>query len=428
MPLSDRLRSGAHRLRDRARELVRAGGFLSAIASQLGRSASGALRRSFRRSPRPLRVGVDIRPFYEPLTGVGWYLHQLLEELSRRQDLELVLFGDPVLSDTGPELFVSLPGGLQPLVFDCRGYSIPPLGRTVASAAYALVALLEGCDLFFGANYFLPRAISSVARRRVVTIHDLTYRRFPELLQDETLANLDGQMLREITRADAVICVSETTRADVLREYAVDPSKVVVIYSGIGVAPGGPELDPGLPRPYILFVSTIEPRKNLDVLLDAFERLRDEGRYAGNLVIVGKIGWKAEQVMARLKSSRWSSAIEYVDYVGRERLGSIYRGAQLFVLPSIYEGFGFPLLEAMSYGIPAIAARSSSLPEIGGDAVYYFDPGDSGKLADAIERLSSDAGLREALARKGRQRAAAFRWDRTAEATVALFRKVAQSG
>lgn len=375
-----------------------------------------------------MRVGVDIRPFYEPLTGVGWYLYHLLEELSRKPDLELVLFGDPILSDSGPQLFVSIPGGLQPLVFDCRGFSIPPLGRKVASAAYALEALLEDCDLFFGANYFLPRPISSVARRRVVTIHDLTYRRFPELLQDETLANLERQMLREIGRADAVICVSAATRADVLNEYPVDPSKVVMIHSGIRVGSSGTNPEPGLPKPYILFVSTLEPRKNLEVLLSAFERLRDEGRYSGNLVIVGKIGWKAESLMARLQGSRWRDAIEYVDYVGPERLASIYRGAQLFVLPSIYEGFGFPLLEAMAYGIPAIAARSSSLPEIGGDAVFYFDPADAGGLANAIQRLSDDVGLREALARRGKQRAAEFRWERTADATLAVFRKVAQSG
>jgi glycosyltransferase involved in cell wall biosynthesis len=427
VPLRDRLRESVHRSRGRLGAIRRTGVAVLIIASQLGRSAARRFQRGIGSSPRPLRIGVDIRPFYEPLTGVGWYLFNLLSELSRVPDLELVLFGDPMQTDSGPRLFVSIPGGLQPLGFDYRGYAVPPFGRRLASAAYALMAWMEGCDLFFGANYFLPRALSSVARRRVVTIHDLTYRRFPELLQGETLENLEREMLREVTRADAVICVSEATRADVLREYSVDPSRVVTIHSGLGIGPAKQTATAGLRRPYLLFVSTIEPRKNLDVLLTAFEKLREQGRYSGDLVIVGKMGWKAELTAARFKTSRWRDAIQYVDYVGRERLASIYQGADVFVLPSIYEGFGFPLLEAMAYGIPSIAARSSSLPEIGGDAVLYFDPRNSEELADAIERVTRDPVLRSSLARKASERAAAFRWDKTAEATVALFRKVAES-
>jgi glycosyltransferase involved in cell wall biosynthesis len=120
----------------------------------------------------------------------------------------------------------------------------------------------------------------------------------------------------------------------------------------------------------VLFVSTVEPRKNLGVLLDAFERLRDSGEYDGSLVVVGKIGWKSEAIARRLRGPR----IVHLDYLRASQLATVYRQAEVFVFPSIYEGFGFPLLEAMAQGVPSIAARSSSLPEVGGDAALYFAP------------------------------------------------------
>jgi len=228
-------------------------------------------------------------------------------------------------------------------------------------------------------------------------------------------------MAREIAIADAIVCVSECTRNDVLEFYEVDPRRVFVIHSGIGLRASGKR--PPATRPegrYLLFVSTIEPRKNLGVLLDAFERLRARGAYAGELVVVGKIGWKSEQIAPRLRAA----GIRHLDYLQTDELAEVYRSAELFVFPSIYEGFGFPLLEAMSYGIPSIAARSSSLPEIGGEAALYFDPRDSRELERTIERLLGDRALRDELASRGRKRAAQFRWEEAAAKTVEVLRRV----
>ena len=158
--------------------------------------------------------------------------------------------------------------------------------------------------------------------------------------------------------------------------------------------------------------------QNLGVLLDAFERMR--GDYDGSLVIVGKVGWKSEDIVPRLRGER----VVHLDYVDAPRLATVFRDAEAFVMPSIYEGFGFPLLEAMHHGVPSIAARSSSLPEIGGDAALYFDPRDAGQLASLMQRVLDDRALRESLAQRGRARAAEFRWDRAAEQTLAVLRSV----
>ena len=385
----------------------------------LGDRARRAWRAAVHRERR-LRIGVDIRPFYEPLTGVGWYLYYLLHELAKHDDVELYLFGDARITDLGPHLHADVPANARVCAFDLRGQPIGRFDRPLTAAAYVGLIALSDCDVFFGANYFLPRLHSAIARRRVVTVHDLTYKRFPELLQKETLANLEAQMAREIALADAVVCVSESTRNDLLRYYPIEPSRAVAIHSGLGTPATSEPVD-GLPSRYLLFVSTIEPRKNLGTLLDAYERLRARGAYDGALVVVGKVGWKSESLVPRLRQP----GVMHLDYLGASQLAYVYEHAEAFVFPSIYEGFGFPLLEAMARGVPSLAARSSSLPEIGGDAALYFEPTDVDALESLLARVTSDANLRADLAARGRARAAEFRWDRAAEQTLAVLRRAA---
>ena len=387
-----------------------------ALADRARRAWGSAAHRH-----RKLRVGVDIRPFYEPLTGVGWYLYYLLHEMARHEDVELFLFGDARVTDQGPRLHADLPANARLCTFDLRGRPLSRLSRPLTAAAYVGWLALTDCDVYFAANYFLPRLHAAVARRRVVTIHDLTYKRFPELLQKETLENLERQMMREVALADAIVCVSESTRRDLLRYYDVDPSRTHAILSGLGT-PAAAEPIEGLPERYILFVSTIEPRKNLSALLDAFERLRASGAYTGSLVVVGKVGWKSESLVPRLRGP----GVVHLDYVKASQLATIYEKAEAFVFPSIYEGFGFPLLEAMTRGIPSIAARSSSLPEIGGDAALYFDPSDVDELVAQLMRVLTDGELRLDLASRGRARAAQFRWEHAASETLAVLRRAAE--
>ena len=394
------------------------------ILQVLGHAFAARLRRAWRAAAprqRTLRVGVDIRPFYEPLTGIGWYLYHLLHEIAKRDDVELLLLGDARVTDFGPRLHADPPPSAHLCWFDLRGRGrIGRAERAFTAAAYVLWMKLLDPDVIFGANYFLPRLLGAIARRRVVTVHDLTYKRFPDLLQKETLQSLERHMGREVAIADAVICVSESTRRDLLEFYEADPRRVITIHSGLSVPRAASDDLQGLPKRYILFVSTIEPRKNLGVLLAAFERLRARGAYDGSLVVVGKIGWKAEAIVRRLRAPR----VVHLDYLAAADLAAVYEQAELFVFPSIYEGFGFPLLEAMAYGVPSIAARSSSLPEIGGDGALYFDPRDGRALESLIERVLADRALRDDLARRGRARAAEFRWERAGEQTLAVVRAV----
>jgi glycosyltransferase involved in cell wall biosynthesis len=394
------------------------------IVHNLSHAAAERFRRAWRAAAhreRKLRIGVDVRPFYEPLTGIGWYLYHLLHEIAKREDVELLLFGDARVTDIGPRLHAEPPPNARVIWFDLRGRGIiSRWERAATAAAYVLWMKLLDPDVMFGANYFLPRLLGAIARRRVITIHDLTFKRFPELLQKETLDNLTRVMPREIAAADAIVCVSEATKKDLLEFYKVDPGRVHAIHSGLAIPATGNRQPATVPGRYILFVSTIEPRKNLGVLLDAFARLRERGTYDGSLVVVGKIGWKAERIAKRLRAP----GVVHLDYLPPEQLASVYANAELFVFPSIYEGFGFPLLEAMALGVPSIAARSSSLPEVGGDAALYFDPADARELETTIERVLRDDALRADLIARGRAQAARFRWSDAATKTLEVLRAV----
>lgn len=397
---------------------------VATIVHTLRQSSADRLRASIRAASRdgqPMRVGVDIRPFYEPLTGIGWYLYHLLNELAKAPDVDLYLFGDARMTREGPHLHAGIPSRAHLCTFDLRGHPVSRVSRPLTAAAYVAWMGIIDCDVFFGPNYFLPRLMSAVARRRVITVHDFTFKRFPELLQRETLASLERQMTRELAIADAVICVSESTRHDLLRWYQIDPRRTITIHSGVAVTPEAEPVD--LPERYILFVSTIEPRKNLLVLLDAFRRLRDSGGYDGDLVVVGRVGWKSEEMLPRLREP----GVRHLDYLNAAQLATVYRKAEIFVFPSIYEGFGFPLLEAMAHGIPSIAARSSSLPEVGGDAALYFDPQDSEELGQQLDRMIREPALRAQLIARGRERVAQFQWKEAAAKTLDVLRRVART-
>lgn len=407
-----------------------AGGFAGAVRGTgvvFAAIASEALRGGRNRigaSPR-FRIAIDVRPFYEQLTGVGWYAYHLLDEWSRRDDVELIGIGEAFIADAGPELRASLPSGVRMLRFDLRGRTSAGGAIALARAAYPVLIRAASADAHFAPNYFFPRAQSAVASPRIVTVHDLTFRRHPELLQKETLENLESEMERELARADAVICVSESTRRDLIELFDVSPSRAFAIHSGLGNPPRSELAQMTLPERFALFVSTIEPRKNVDAIIRACETLWDRGEWDGELVLAGRIGWKAERTLEAIQSSRWSSRIHRFDYLSPEQLATLYSRADMFLFPSWYEGFGFPLLEAMAAGVPSITSNNSSLPEVGGDAALYVDPSQPDELAAAMLRITTDAGLRARLAAEGPRQAARFDWSRCADETLALLRRTA---
>jgi glycosyltransferase involved in cell wall biosynthesis len=288
--------------------------------------------------------------------------------------------------------------------------------------------LLPEVDLFHATEHLLLplRAIPTV-----LTVHDLIFRHLPEHHKALNRWYLNWTMPLYCRRADHIIAISDCTRRDLITAYDVPADKITVVHEA--AAPRFRRQSPetveavreryGLPERYLLFVGTIEPRKNLTRLLMAFERAYAEG-LSDALVIVGGQGWLCDDFFARWEQSPAYDAVLFPGYVPDADLPAIYAGAQALAFPSLYEGFGLPVLEAMACGTPVACSDVSSLPEVAGEAALYFDPYDAEAIFDSLRRLLSSDDLRHHLRHRGLERAAGFSWQQVAVETKAVYEAV----
>lgn len=267
----------------------------------------------------------------------------------------------------------------------------------------------------------------------VVTVHDLAFLRYPDILDSAATAYY-RQVGDSASRADAVIAVSETTREDMAQFLDLPPERIDVIYEAaapiytpIALRPGETRVLAGTPveaQSFMLFVSTLEPRKNLPSVLRALRVCLDRRPdRAYRLVVAGARGWRDEDIFSTVRDLHLEEHVLFAGRVGQYDLRWLYNACRLYVNPSLYEGFGLPLLEAMACGAACLASSSASLPEIGGDAVAYIPPLDIGAWADGIEMLWDDEDRRETMGRLARARAGQFSWQRAARETLAVYRR-----
>ena len=408
--------------------------FFAHLVRDVVGTLAARVRRRYRRAvlgEETLAVGVDIFPFFERMTGVGWYEWNLLARLPHVDPaVELRLYAHTFAAPDEPAA-PPLPTALRTRF---RFHHLPsgfllPVGGTLAflrAVVEPLLLFLDGNDVFFAPNFVVPRRHLPAVRALVPTVHDLAFLRLPETVQRETADNLRRRLPGVLHGADALIAVSAATAGDLAALAGVTPRRVHVIHEGVdpAFAASGAPPPAGLPARYLLFVSTLEPRKNVVNLLAAFARAA-AGGYPGGLVLVGRWGWRTEAAQAALAASPVRDRILHLDYLGREELSSVVRGAEALVFPSLLEGFGLPVVEAMACGVPVIVSRASSLPEVAGDAALYVDPTSPAEIAGAVLRLAADRALAGSLAAAGRERAARFSWDEAARASAAVLRRAA---
>ncbi len=380
-----------------------------------------------------LVVGVDIFPFFERMTGVGWYEWNLLAHLPEVDPaLEVNLYAHAFAAPDEPSP-PPLPVINQRVRFRFHhlpaGYLLPvgPTIRTLRATLEPLLMFLDGNDVYFAPNFFVPRRHLPAVRRLAATVHDLAFARLPETVQRETLDNLRRNLPGALFGADALIAVSQATSDDLSSLCTVAARRIHVIHEGVDATflDGTPSKPPaGLPQRYLLFVSTLEPRKNIIGVLRGFAAAAAAG-YPGGLVLVGRWGWRTEEARAELATSPVRERIVHMDYVARAELRGVLGGAEALIFPSFLEGFGLPVVEAMACGVPVIVSNVSSLPEVAGEAGVYVNPRDHEEIGRAILRVAGDAAERRRLAELGKIRAAHFTWRQAAEATTAVFRRVA---
>ena len=273
---------------------------------------------------------------------------------------------------------------------------------------------------------FIPASALPIfhPNKTVVTIHDLAWKFYPESFTWFNRNFLEYSTRFAVRKAKRIIAVSESTKRDLVKFYKILPDKISVIHHGYEVLPpilGKP--DTRLPEKYVLFLSTLQPRKNLEGLIKAFVQLKKERpELPHKLVVVGKTGWKFEKILEAI--NRNANEVVYLNYVPDAERLAILKNSDLLALPSFYEGFGMQILEAFSLGLPVITSNISSMPEVAGSAAVYFDPHNTFEIKKALADVLSDMGLRENLIQRGKERLSAFSWEKCARETLQLFQTI----
>ena len=271
-------------------------------------------------------------------------------------------------------------------------------------------------DIFFTLTHYAPR-FSLIPT--VVSVMDLSFLYFPETFKKRDLFKLTKWTEYSVKKARRVVTISESSKNDIINLYKIEPDKISVVHLGIkkiNMEHNSKKVeDYGVDKKYILFVGTLQPRKNISKLIEAYSLLPDKLKDEYKLVVVGKKGWLYEDILDSPKKFDVRDNVLFLDYVTDNDLPQFYKNATVFVLPSLYEGFGLPVLEAMSYDCPVIASNVSSLPEAGGDACLYFDPTDAKDIKEKIEKVLQDSSLRQEMIEKGREHFKKFTWEKAAK-------------
>lgn len=394
-----------------------------------------------------MRIGIDYTPAVWQGAGIGRYTRDLIGEVIRQGgEFQFTLFyagggldaASPYLAD------LARLGAAYPNV---RAVRIPLSPRRLTQLWQRLrvplpVEIFTGrLDLLHAPDFVLP----PTRARTLLTIHDLSFLVHPECHLPSMVGYLSSAVPRSLRRADHVLADSQATRQDLIRLLAADPARVDVVYPGVlpRFRPLPPEqTEPvrqriGLPQRFLFFVSTIEPRKNVVRLLQAYSQLRAiGGAELGDLqlVLAGRRGWLYEEVFATLERLALQPHVRMLDFLDDKDLPAVYNLAQAFVYPSIYEGFGLPALEALACGTPVVTADNSSLPEVvGGSALHAHDGAallvpadDTAAIAQALHRIVSDDALRAQLRAAGPARARMFTWQSAAQHVLNCYRQLNQ--
>ncbi|MCB0114904.1 MAG: glycosyltransferase family 4 protein [Caldilineaceae bacterium] len=377
-------------------------------------------------SPRRLPVVLDAGPAVHQRAGLARYTERLAFHLRRdlAHQVDLTLFYN---AHSGHTLPPSLAGAPQlTLPIGQYAWRLSVLASQMLRRPF-LEDRLPAEAIYHAGEHLLPR----LHRPTVLTVHDLIFERYPEHHTRLNRLFLKVGMPLFVRAADAVIAVSEQTKRDLMELYGTPAAKIQVIYQGIDerFAPIGPprvaeaKQKLGIQRPYLLMVGTLEPRKNHAAALRTLARLKAKD-YPHCLVIVGGKGWLFDPIQAQVGEMGLNDDVIFAGHVEDDDLPALYSGADCLLMPSLYEGFGFPVIEAMACGAPVVSSNRSSLPEVAGDAALLVNPEDDAELTAAVMRVLDDGALAGHLRQAGRTQAARFDWTRCAAAVAQVYAAV----
>lgn len=362
-----------------------------------------------------MRIGIDARMLSERVAGIGRYTSQITAELAKKShDFFLYTPRPPITGDWSRK-------NITLRTSNCSGRAYKLLWSWSVLPA---LAWHDDVDIFWGATHRLPPILPR-STARVVTIHDLTWKYAGETMPLVNRFLEKRLMPHAINKADRIIADSQSTMQAIMAQYPHLSNKVRVVHLGLTTLPKPNKFlsleTIGITRPYFLFVGTLEPRKNLSRLLKAYSLLDEKTQNQAMMVIAGGQGWGRGDVRDLVISMGLSGRVLVTGYVNESLLSTLYANALFLAMPSIYEGFGLPLIEAMSFGIPVLTSSVSSMPEVAHDAGLFVDPHDEHSIASKLNELIYMREIRNQLALKAKLNSRRFSWIRAARETMAIF-------
>lgn len=372
-----------------------------------------------------IKIGIDARLAHYRVGGISNYTRNLIQALEQLQS-----------NNNGEETFTVFQSRRSRKTmsdtFNTAKLWTPPHHR-YERTALSVELLRHGLDIWHSPDFIPPRR---GGKRHIITVHDLTFLHYPQHKDKDSRRYYNDQIRHAVMSAHHILAVSEATKTDLIEMLKVPGEKIIVqphgvedkfrSYSPQRLMMFGADMELRLPeRGYILFVGTLEPRKNIPALLDAYETLHNRLSQVPPLLMVGQQGWLFDTTMNRIQKMQADGKEIILRHdIGDDLLPLVYNLASVLVLPSFYEGFGMPVLEAMACGIPTIVSNCSSLPEVAGDAAALIDPDNPDTLTDALIRALTSPEWRQQASSAGLRRAAKFTWENSAQIALSVYRSV----
>lgn len=374
----------------------------------------------------PLRIGINATALLSPRTGIGQYVYHLGRECLEAEDISPSFFYGTWKTQLRAQPLPNI-DTIKTYIKKAVPWSYE-IKSLIFQAQFSAGLLKHPVDVYHEPNYLAFRFPGP----SVITVHDLSWIRHPETHPKQRLAAMSRYFPRSLERAAAILTDCSFVKKELVEMFGLNPERVTPVL--LGVSPDfyprdASECNAFLAEhglafgQYVLSVGTLEPRKNIPALIDAYSKLPADLQQRFPLVLVGMRGWLTSGLEARMKPLVERGVIKPLGYVADEMMPLIYSGAAAFVFPSLYEGFGLPPLEAMACGAPVISSKSSSLPEVVGDAGILIDPLNVDMLAESLRSVLEDRAFAEVLAQQGIKRAAGFSWKKTAAETIAVYRR-----
>lgn len=366
------------------------------------------------------QVALELQPCMGNRSGIGMYAYEIAKHL--RSDTTMSFYGNVFNFHNKADLGEAIPEIAWPI----HACAMLPYGiyrRVWHAFPLSYQSFFPHADLTVFFNFIVPPRIKG---KVITTVHDLTYLRYPETMDKKNLHRIQRDIAYSLQRSDRILTVSEFSKKELCQLLPVPEDKVSVVYNAPALSNETVNVEQvlqkhGISRPYILYIGTLEPRKNLVKLIQAFDQLKKTERIPHKLVLAGGKGWNSEGIYAQVEKT---ADVLAIGYVSNAEKSALYQNAELFVFPSLYEGFGIPPLEAMHFGCPVVCANAASLPEVVGDAAELVDPMEVDSIAEGMLRVLEDEPYRTKLVQRGYVQEKKFNWDDSAKKLMQICREV----